>query len=350
MKNRLISVIIAILTALAFISGCNQHKSPNPVTSELLSSINPCCTPGTVAFEPFSFQPCIIDPAYAGVVVNSQAEYEQLLIDNNVYSVPGATPTPIAVDFTNKTLIGYIIGFSAPPFYTEITDMETDGRSLTVNVLHTTGGGICGVFYSTGCARAFAVIDKTNLPVHFNIQYNSVPCVSASPECTPADVTFTSFDGPSQTMGTGFYSNSRENIVIKSQADYDNFLAAHYVYAGMGPAPTPVPVDFSQKTMIAVFMGTSANLCRSTRIKEIKINCGTPSILPFIDLEILESYGACGVMCGEANCWPCHIVLIDKTDMPVFFNYVPVDQDNDGYSDSAEIAAGTDPCDPASHP
>jgi hypothetical protein len=181
-------LVLGVFTVIIAFSACNIHKSPNPVT--VIPAVatdtpmpNPCCTPGAAAFDPFSFAPCIIDPVAAGVVVNSQAEYTQILIDNGVYVDPNQTPTPVLIDFTHKTLVGYIIGFSAPPFHTEITGITTDGTSVNVNVLHTIGGGICGVYYATGCARAFAVIDKTSLPVNFNLQNAYVPCV---PMATPA--------------------------------------------------------------------------------------------------------------------------------------------------------------------
>jgi hypothetical protein len=172
-------LVLAIVIMIMFAS-CNTHKFPNPVTVIPATATplpNPCCTPGPVVFDDFSFTSCIIDPVSHEVVINSQAEYDQLLIDNGVYGPPGITPTPVLIDFAHKTLVGYIIGFSPGPFHTVINSIDTDGLSVNVDLTHTVGGGACGVYYSTGCARVFAIIDKTNLPVNFTRHNAYTPCV-----------------------------------------------------------------------------------------------------------------------------------------------------------------------------
>jgi hypothetical protein len=132
------------------------------------------------------------------------------------------------------------------------------------------------------------------------------------PTCVPGNVTFTALDPQ------GYFSDTRENITVTTQAEYDVFLAAHYSGAA------PLAIDFNKKALIAVFMGIEPNTCYATDIQEITVDCGDMnstmnargwmiySSLPVITVKIKETYPAPGAMCGQAITRPLKLVLIDR--------------------------------------
>lgn len=133
----------------------------------------------------------------------------------------------------------------------------------------------------------------------------------------------------------GFYSDTRENIVIRTQEEYTAFLAAHSHMLGAGiVAVEPLVIDFDKKILIAVFMGKFSQMCYSTSIESIERKCiqlcGTPPVMPgdampYIFVKIRETYPAPDAICLQAISWPAALVLIDKAENEsanIYFEYL----------------------------
>ena len=81
------------------------------------------------------------------------------------------------------------------------------------------------------------------------------------------------------------------------------------------------------------------------KVKNVKSNCGS------ITVNILEmNFNTCSGSSLPGSSMPIHIITIDKTILPINFVYLGWDNDADGFTTAEEAAAGTNPCDAASHP
>jgi hypothetical protein len=344
LKVKKILVIMAVLS-IAIIFGCSQHKSPAAITDTGYS--DPDYTPpGTINSAQVNLHLCSMSGIYNGpIVINSQAEYNAYIANNNVYGGLTYTPAPYPVDYSKKTLLGYVYAFIGGPFNFKYENILTDGKSATVNVKVTSVFCPGGPQYLESCATFFTVTGKLNVPVVFQFTDVTVDCDGNTmspliwqpcPSCTPGTlggcvdgpVTFTAFTDGSGFPAPGFYSNTRENIAIKTQAEYDAFIASHYAYYGVAGAPTPVPVDFSKKALIAVFMGQMPNTCYSTDIDSITGTCAMSYIVgavpsKLLDVNIKETYPPMGAMCGQMITSPAKLVLVDNVNGGIFFKYLP---------------------------
>ena len=351
---------------ISVIFGCSHHRSPVAITGPAPVQ------DGSVAYTQANLHLCSMAGNYNGpLIINSQDEYDAYVRDNNVYSGLTYTPSPYPVDYAHKTLLGYIFAFvGSNPFGFEFTSITTDGTTTTVNAKTTDKFCPSGTQYLESCRTYFVVTDKITTPVVYSTTNVMLDCdgnttaVLAPLVCVSGAITFTAL------AGQGYFSDSRENIVVTTQAEYDAFLAAHYT----GVA-TPAPIDFNKKALIAVFMGLEPNLCYATELQEITLACGsfnTPGSTitdrPIMTVKIKETYPACNAVCGQIVTRPAELVLIDRLAggtipagaltgpvqdgwLPTInFEYNIVDQDNDGFQDRDEITAHTDPCDAASHP
>ena len=80
------------------------------------------------------------------------------------------------------------------------------------------------------------------------------------------------------------------------------------------PKPPPPEVDFSQTTIIAVFMGQFSTGGYGIEVKEI-IDMGVS-----IEVKVEKTYPGKGCGVTEAFSQPYHIVKVDKMDKQVIFN------------------------------
>jgi hypothetical protein len=311
-----IAVIMAFLSIL-MITGCKQHESPVPLSDASYSDPGP----GRLAFTPVNLHLCRTAAGNINgpVVINSQSEYDSFVLANNVYSNLTYTPAPYPVDYANKTLIGYIYNFiGSAPFGFKYDSIETDGKTTTVNV--STSTKICpgGPSYLESCATFFAVVDKTTAPVVFKISHATTDCdgnttASSTALCPPTDVPYSDFSGAG-----AFNSATKVNVAVTTQDEYDAFISSYLNQGETAPA-----IDFTKKTLVAVFMGECPNICYSTDIESIETgcfyltsNCTTPgcgtSVLPRIIVTVKETYPPAGAICGQAMTNPKKIVLMDK--------------------------------------
>lgn len=97
--------------------------------------------------------------------------------------------------------------------------------------------------------------------------------------------------------------------VIRNLAEWDYFLSKHY-YGDMVIEP---PVNFEEKTIIAVYWGCGysgcANITESIKSVRLKPNVVVVDVGPVSDLGSCEM-----VVC------PIQMVVIDRIDAPVSFN------------------------------
>jgi hypothetical protein len=150
------------------------------------------------------------------------------------------------------------------------------------------------------------------------------PIINSS--CEPGPVAFDRLNAVNGgcVIVQGFYSDTRENIVIRTQAEYDAFLAAHSHNLGAGiVAVEPLVIDFDKKILIAVFMGKFIQTCNSTSIESVTRSCiqlcGTPPVtpgpgMPFLTVRIKETNPGPADLCLQAVSWPASLVLIDKQE------------------------------------
>lgn len=134
----------------------------------------------------------------------------------------------------------------------------------------------------------------------------------------------------------------RQNLVIKTQAAYDNFINLNPCMGDNNPFPPAI--DFSQNDLVVVSGGMFWDSCHKIEIAAIETNCQT------VTVKIHEYDTSDCTGCYTASIYPHHYVLIDKTSLPVNFTHIASDQDKDGFSDQTEIDAGTNKCDPGNHP
>ena len=98
-----------------------------------------------------------------------------------------------------------------------------------------------------------------------------------------------------------------KNVVVRDAAAFSLLWAEH---GGAQPLPT---VDFTRAMVIGVFTGSRPNGCYSTAIDGI-VRANGKLTVARIDTEPGPA-----VMCTMAIVQPAHIVLVERSDMPVEF-------------------------------
>jgi hypothetical protein len=144
----------------------------------------------------------------------------------------------------------------------------------------------------TGTApMALAVIDHYDGAVEF---------VST----TPVHVPFTSVD-----LSTYSAVTTPETVVVRDAAAWAELWNRH---KGNIVPSLPVPaVDFNRYMVIGVFIGTRPNGCYGTTVANV-YRTGRKIHVTRIDREPVY-----GVVCTQALTAPAHLILVERSDLPV---------------------------------
>lgn len=114
------------------------------------------------------------------------------------------------------------------------------------------------------------------------------------------------FQTLSQTTRSGV--DAPREVVVR---DADAWAALWQEHAG---ASLPLPaVDFSRQMVIGVFLGARPNGCYATAVSSIVPNEGRLEVLH------LDSEPGPGVVCTMAVTTPAHLVVVDRSSVPVVF-------------------------------
>lgn len=177
----LVSVLILFL---AIVSGCPQKKGPTdpiPVNTPSVS---------VLSFSQLNVHLCRVAQTMGGstlingttqnmvVLINSQANFDSYVASNNIYSGLTTIPAPPAVDYANKSLLGYVMPIVGREISFKYNSIITDGTTTTVNATLTTK--YCpittGPYYIETCGSFFTQTDKITTPMAFNVTRAFVDC------------------------------------------------------------------------------------------------------------------------------------------------------------------------------
>jgi len=130
------------------------------------------CSAGPITYTSININyiPCTTT-SNSIIVVNSQADFNALCM-NSVATIAGTpTPTPVAIDFSTKTLI--IMGIPylccGSVYTNSLVNITTDCSTITMNWLATPSSLFCrGIYCNAMCdimLYYYYLINKTYLPV-----------------------------------------------------------------------------------------------------------------------------------------------------------------------------------------
>ncbi len=137
----------------------------------------------------------------------------------------------------------------------------------------------------------------------------------------------------------------RTNVVCNNELNWKEFYESFTNISRNWPSYDSFGIDFNQKTIITVMMGTFSSPGRYNKITNIVRHSNKYSNK--IVVTIFEKFWFSPLCVMLA---PNRVVLISKTDLPIEFIYESADTDGDGFSDSEEYDAGTWWQDPDDHP
>jgi hypothetical protein len=102
----------------------------------------------------------------------------------------------------------------------------------------------------------------------------------------------------------------KKNAVIKDEAAWASLWAEHV--AGRTPAPALPKIDFTNKMLVAVFLGDTGD-CRTIAIP--RVVAGADSVKVEVDDRPLQTFDVCAAVLTQ----PMQVVAIDRTGIPVEF-------------------------------
>lgn len=117
-----------------------------------------------------------------------------------------------------------------------------------------------------------------------------------------------------QTISKGAWSGltKAEYYVIQDGNEWAHVWSQHTRI--MHPQDPLLEVDFSEKTIIAVFMGTRVTTGYGIEVKEI-IDTGLSIVV-----KVEKTYPGKGCVVGDAITTPYHIVTVNKIDKYIIFD------------------------------
>jgi len=154
--RKIVLIATALILVSLLISNCSStHNVPNPVSA---MSAERTCSPGAITYTAVSYASGMV----TGIVINSQADY----IANYIGWAPAGspTPTPVPVDFTKNTLVGFRLVWDCGTG-AGLTGMTTDYSGIYLNVFRTSSCSLitCNSVFSMSY---YYLIDKTTLPIY----------------------------------------------------------------------------------------------------------------------------------------------------------------------------------------
>jgi len=119
-----------------------------------------------------------------------------------------------------------------------------------------------------------------------------------------------------QSISKGYYSGHRKRAQYVIQDDEEWTKAWNQHMSIRDPRPSPPKVDFSNTTVLAVFMGEFPTGGHAIEIKEV-IDKGN-----LVIVKVEETYPGKGCIVTEAFSQPYHIIRVSKIDKEIVFETV----------------------------
>lgn len=104
------------------------------------------------------------------------------------------------------------------------------------------------------------------------------------------------------------------NVVVKDQAAFQKLWAE--IYEGHSAVPAAPIVDFSTKMVIGVFEGYGASACGGMTIRNVLAKAGK------LVVEHEQIAAPPGIACAAVVVHPAHVIVVDRSDLPVEFAVV----------------------------
>ncbi|MFC0250805.1 protease complex subunit PrcB family protein [Massilia consociata] len=196
------------------------------------------------------------------------------------------------VDFSRQMLVGVFAG-------------DVDSGCKTVSVLHVgTRDGRMVVEYEERDITPVAIC----LPVVSQpMQVVAVPRSDVPVEFVKAASDWTSFQ--SIDSGTRSGVQTPRKLVVRDPAAWAALWREH---AG-GDAPVP-KIDFGRQMVIGVFLGAQPSGCYATGIESVRHADGK------LKVRHVDTQPGPGVFCTMAITYPAHLVVVDRSEVPVEFS------------------------------
>ncbi|MES2757560.1 MAG: protease complex subunit PrcB family protein [Pseudomonadota bacterium] len=131
---------------------------------------------------------------------------------------------------------------------------------------------------------------------------HQVETISVPPRAS-APVAFKPLD---QTTRSGV--QLAQTVTVRDAAAFAALWSAH-----AGPGAVSPPVDFSRDMVIAVFLGAQPNGCHATNIDSVS------RVSDKLRVQHTDSYPGPAVLCTMAITTPAHLVVLDRSNLPVEF-------------------------------
>ncbi|HVL77149.1 MAG TPA: protease complex subunit PrcB family protein [Noviherbaspirillum sp.] len=100
-------------------------------------------------------------------------------------------------------------------------------------------------------------------------------------------------------------------VVVSEPTAWATLWSAHT--SRLTPAPPPPLVDFSTRTVVAVFLGPRPNACYAVRIEEIR------TAPDRIVVYFTERRPGLHDVCAQVITTPAHLVIVERTGLPFEF-------------------------------
>jgi hypothetical protein len=222
------------------------------------------------------------------VVVKDAATLEKLWAEHGKNRF---TPPPMPkVDFTRQMVLAVFAGWMPDACHSMgITRVSSGGDRIVVDYAERdlSAFNVCAQVLVS--PMQMVVVERSDVPVDF---------VKAK----AGAVAFKTIDQASRS-GVG----EARDVVIRDGAKWSALWTEH-----AGPSPIPF-VDFDRQMVIGVFLGKKENGCYATSISSVSLSGNKLSVLHS------DTVPGPGVLCTLAITSPAHLVVVDRTDLPVEF-------------------------------
>lgn len=245
---------------------------------------------GTLPFAP------LVQDQYSGiaqprnVVVRDRAGLETLW--NAHYLGRSPVPPLPDVDFKRSMVVGVFAGSQAAGCQSAaVATVEGENDKVVVGYEISTLMTVAPCAQAPGAPMALAVVDRHEGEVAFV-------------DTTPEHMAFTSVDLESNSAVT-----TPETVVVRDAAAWTELWTRHK--SRLLPA-LPVPqVDFNRYMVIGVFTGTKPNGCYGTTVTDV-YRSGRKIHVARTDRQPAE-----GTLCTQALTTPSHLIMVERSDLPV---------------------------------
>jgi hypothetical protein len=241
----------------------------------------------TIPFEP------VVKDSFSGVqekkniVIKDEAAWARLWNEHTA----GRNPAPELpkIDFANKMLVGVFAGESGSGCHTIMIPRIVAGATaikVEVDERELQTFAACPAVVTH--AMQVVAIDRTDAPIEF----------------VPAGGAALAFKTISQTEHSGVMEE--RSVVIKDALAWQRLWRDHASDAAMPQ------IDFGTSMVIGVFKG-STSPCYSTSIANVSQSAGKITVLK------VDKQPAPGVMCVMTVTSPAHLVVVERSELPVEF-------------------------------